>query len=154
MPLFRLVVTAALLAGCSLAPPPRTWTDPPASPLAVPIAVRTTGGLRGHVEFALARHPVRLVAQDADADLVVNGELLIDGQPATTLVLFIGRSDRTIAVQLSASDHAFVSYLCGIALRDANAVADARETWSAAMENAPDTIGAALARRERSHLPA
>jgi hypothetical protein len=33
------------------------------------------------------------------------------------------------------------------------ALRDARETWTMAVDAAPETIGSALARRERSHLP-
>lgn len=55
---------------------------------------------------------------------------------------------------LAPAERAFLGYLGGVALRDAGATEDARETFSAAMEAAPGTIGEALARRERSHLPA
>lgn len=54
---------------------------------------------------------------------------------------------------LNDGERAFLGYLGGVALRDAGAVADARETFSVAMDAAPGTIGEALARRERSHLP-
>ena len=54
---------------------------------------------------------------------------------------------------LADAERAFLGYLGGVALREAGAVTDARETWSVAMEAAPETIGDALARRERSHLP-
>jgi len=56
--------------------------------------------------------------------------------------------------KLAAHDRAFVGYLGGIALLEMGARSDARHTWTMAMEAAPETIGAALARRERSHLPA
>jgi hypothetical protein len=56
--------------------------------------------------------------------------------------------------KLADHDRAFVGYLGGIALLEMGARADARETWTMAMDAAPETIGAALARRERSHLPA
>ncbi len=55
---------------------------------------------------------------------------------------------------LSDAERAFLGYLGGVALRESGAVADARETFSVAMAAAPGTIGEALARRERSHLPA
>ena len=55
---------------------------------------------------------------------------------------------------LSAAERAFLGYLGGVALREIGAVDDARATFSAAMAVAPGTIGEALARRERSHLPA
>src|SRR5438874_13155016 len=54
--------------------------------------------------------------------------------------------------ELAAHDRAFVGYLIGVAQREAGAPAVARATWTAAMEVAPESIGAALARRERSHL--
>jgi len=55
--------------------------------------------------------------------------------------------------ELAAHDRAFVGYLIGVAQREAGAPAVARATWTAAMDIAPESIGAALARRERSHLP-
>lgn len=55
---------------------------------------------------------------------------------------------------LSAAERAFLGYLFGVALREIGAVDDARATFTAAMDVAPGTIGEALARRERSHLPA
>jgi tetratricopeptide (TPR) repeat protein len=56
--------------------------------------------------------------------------------------------------KLAAHDRAFVGYLGGIALLEMGARSDARETWTMAIDAAPETIGGALARRERSHLPA
>lgn len=53
----------------------------------------------------------------------------------------------------SAAERAFLGYLGGVALREAGAVDDARATFGAALEFAPGSIGEALARRERSHLP-
>ncbi len=55
--------------------------------------------------------------------------------------------------ELAAHDRAFIGYLGGIALREAESIDDARATFTMAMDAAPDSIGAALARRERSHLP-
>jgi tetratricopeptide (TPR) repeat protein len=57
------------------------------------------------------------------------------------------------AAALAEHDRAFIGYLGGIALRESGATEDAREAWTAAMATAPESIGAALARRERSHLP-
>lgn len=54
---------------------------------------------------------------------------------------------------LEPDERAFLGYLGGIALRDLGALEDARATFTLAMEAAPDTIGEALARRERSHMP-
>ncbi len=56
------------------------------------------------------------------------------------------------SAELAPHDRAFIGYLGGIALREAAAAEDARATWTMAMEAAPESIGAALARRERSHL--
>ena len=56
------------------------------------------------------------------------------------------------SVLLAPDERAFLGYLGGVALRDLGAVEDARATFTLAMAAAPDTIGEALARRERSHL--
>ena len=58
------------------------------------------------------------------------------------------------SAELMPHERAFIGYLLGIALREADLLDDARETWTMAVDAAPDTIGSALARRERSHLPA
>jgi len=57
------------------------------------------------------------------------------------------------AGDLASHDRAFIGYLGGVALREAGAPEDARTTWTMALDAAPESIGAALARRERSHLP-
>ncbi len=56
-------------------------------------------------------------------------------------------------VLLAADERAFLGYLGGVALRELGAIDDARATFTLAMEAAPDTIGEALARRERTHMP-
>ena len=56
------------------------------------------------------------------------------------------------ATKLRAGDRAFLGYLGGIALREAGLVDDALATFALAMEASPDSIGAALARRERANL--
>jgi tetratricopeptide (TPR) repeat protein len=56
-------------------------------------------------------------------------------------------------VLLAADERAFLGYLGGVALRELGAFEDARATFTLAMEAAPETIGEALARRERTHLP-
>ena len=61
---------------------------------------------------------------------------------------------QTRASELAPHDRAFIGYLGGVALREAGAPDDARATWTMALETAPESIGGALARRERSHLPA
>ena len=58
------------------------------------------------------------------------------------------------SAELMPHERAFIGYLLGIALREADLPDDARETWTMAVDAAPVTIGSALARRERSHLPA
>ncbi len=50
-------------------------------------------------------------------------------------------------------DRAFIGYLGGVALRELGRAADARATFTEAMAAGPGTIGEALARRERSHIP-
>jgi len=73
------------------------------------------------------------------------------GDPAAMRAELRAAEERLGAV--SDPERAFLGYLGGVALREAGAVDDARTTFSAAMDIAPGTIGEALARRERSHLP-
>ncbi|HEY8861443.1 MAG TPA: hypothetical protein VIN37_05035 [Candidatus Limnocylindria bacterium] len=54
---------------------------------------------------------------------------------------------------LGDDERAFLGYLGGVALRELGALDDARTTFTLAMATAPDTIGEALARRERTHMP-
>ena len=56
------------------------------------------------------------------------------------------------ARKLRAPDRAFLGYLGGVALREAGLVDDARATFALAMDASPESIGAALARRERANL--
>lgn len=51
------------------------------------------------------------------------------------------------------ADAAFLGYLAGVALREIGEIDEARREFSAAVERSPDSIGGALARRERAHLP-
>lgn len=53
----------------------------------------------------------------------------------------------------TAHDAAFLRYLAGVALREAGDIEEARREFSAAVERSPESIGGALARRERAHLP-
>jgi hypothetical protein len=55
-------------------------------------------------------------------------------------------------ILLEPDERAFVGYLGGVALRELGAIDDARATFTLAMGSAPETIGEALARRERAHL--
>jgi tetratricopeptide (TPR) repeat protein len=57
------------------------------------------------------------------------------------------------APKLRAGDRAFLGYLGGVALREAGLVDDSRATFALAMDASPESIGAALARRERANLP-
>jgi tetratricopeptide (TPR) repeat protein len=56
------------------------------------------------------------------------------------------------APKLRAGDRAFLGYLGGVALREAGLLDDARATFTLAMDASPDSIGAALARRERANM--
>jgi hypothetical protein len=62
------------------------------------------------------------------------------------------RAAESGAPKLRAGDRAFLGYLGGIALREAGLIDDARATFGLAMEASPESIGAALARRERANL--
>ena len=50
------------------------------------------------------------------------------------------------------SDAAFLGYLAGVALRDAGDLDEARREFTEAESRAPESIGGALARRERANL--
>ncbi|HKY52112.1 MAG TPA: hypothetical protein VJP45_12725 [Candidatus Limnocylindria bacterium] len=52
----------------------------------------------------------------------------------------------------TAHDAAFLGYLAGVALREAGDVDAARREFGDAIERAPESIGGALARRERANL--
>ena len=56
------------------------------------------------------------------------------------------------SARLRAPDRAFLGYLCAIALRDAGLRDEARAAFSLAAEQSPESIGAALALRERAAL--
>jgi thioredoxin-like negative regulator of GroEL len=56
------------------------------------------------------------------------------------------------ALTLRAHDRAFLGYLGGVALREAGLADDARATFALAIDASPESIGAALARRERANL--
>jgi hypothetical protein len=62
------------------------------------------------------------------------------------------RAAESNAPKLRAGDRAFLGYLGGVALREAALIDDARATFALAMDASPDSIGAALARRERANL--
>lgn len=58
------------------------------------------------------------------------------------------------AGKLRPADRAFLSYLGGVALREAGLSGDALATFAQAIESDPASIGAALARREHANLTA
>jgi hypothetical protein len=60
------------------------------------------------------------------------------------------RSAEAGVARLRPGDRAFLGYLGGVALREAGLVEDARATFGLAMDASPESIGAALARRERA----
>jgi hypothetical protein len=49
-------------------------------------------------------------------------------------------------------DAAFLRYLAGVALRETGDIDGARREFSVAVDRSPDSIGGALARRERANL--
>lgn len=50
------------------------------------------------------------------------------------------------------NDGAFLGYLAGVALRDAGDLDEARREFTGAVDRAPESIGGALARRERANM--
>lgn len=56
------------------------------------------------------------------------------------------------APKLRPGDRAFLGYLGGVALREAGLVEDARATFTLAIDASPESIGAALALRERANM--
>ena len=62
------------------------------------------------------------------------------------------RSAEGGSAKLRPGDRAFLGYLGGVALREAGLIDDARATFGFAMDASPESIGAALARRERANL--
>jgi tetratricopeptide (TPR) repeat protein len=109
---------------------------------------------RGRVmaeEIALDRSLRSTAAGDAMADVLEAIAAAGAGQTGRARNALDRASTRR--EELAGHDRAFVGYLGGIALLEMGARRDARETWTTAMDAAPETIGAALARRERSHLP-
>ena len=73
------------------------------------------------------------------------------GDAATVRARLREAEDRYVL--LAPEERAFLGYLGGVALRALGAIDDARATFTLAMAAAPDTIGEALARRERAHIP-
>ncbi len=107
----------------------------------------------------------RALADDFAGDTVVRATASGDAMAAALSAIAAARDGditrmravlahaQSRSAQLAQHDRAFIGYLGGIALREAGATEDARATWTVAIEAAPECIGAALARRERSHLP-
>jgi len=139
-------------------------------------ARRSAANLPEHVDVRLALAWAELVALGGDAD---RGALIVaatatDPELARSVervamhqaleAIVAGRSrDRDgvraklrqaqkAAPKLRAGDRAFLGYLGGVALREAGLVEDARATFALALDASPESIGAALARRERANL--
>ena len=112
------------------------------------------------------REKGRALADDLQSDTQLRATAAGDAMASVLQAIAAARSgdttraraalDRAKArrAELAAHDGAFIGYLAGVALLEMGAIADARATWTTAIEAAPETIGSALARRERSHLPA
>jgi hypothetical protein len=139
-------------------------------------ARRSAGLLPDHIDVRLALAWAELVALGGAADrgaaLVV--ETAADPELARSIervamhhaleAIVAGRSRDRDGVRaklreaeqsgpkLRAGDRAFLGYLGGVALRESGLVDDARATFTLAMEASPESIGAALARRERANL--
>jgi hypothetical protein len=94
----------------------------------------------------LARSPER-VAMHRALDAIVSGRS--GDRDAVRAKLSAAEAG---ALKLRDGDRAFLGYLGGIALREANLIDDARATFALAMDASPESIGAALARRERANL--
>jgi hypothetical protein len=139
-------------------------------------ARRSAALLPGHVDVRLALAWAELVALGGDPDkgAALVAETATDPELARSVervamhhaleAIVAGRSrDRDgvrtklreaeiLAPKLRAGDRSFLGYLGGVALREAGLVDDARTTFALAMDAAPESIGAALARRERANL--
>jgi hypothetical protein len=104
---------------------------------------------------------VAQLAADAEVRETASGDAMVHALQAivaarvgdpTAMREALGRAQAR-SEELAPHDRAFIGYLGGVALREAGAPEDARNTWTMALDAAPESIGAALARRERSHLP-
>ena len=112
------------------------------------------GGDRDH-GAVLAAQLVRDVEQAPNATVVAM-------TAAVAAIADARRGDRAgMAAKLEAmrranptrNDAAFLGYLAGVALREAGEIAEARREFTAAVDGSPESLGGALARRERAHLP-
>jgi hypothetical protein len=139
-------------------------------------ARRTAALLPAHVDvrLALAWAELAAVGGDADRGAALVAEIARDPELARSAervamlraleAIVAGRSrDRDDvraklraaeldAPKLRPGDRAFLGYLGGVALREAGLVDEARATFALAMEASPESIGGALARRERTNL--
>ena len=113
-----------------------------------------SGGDREH-GAALARELVRDVENSPNATVAAM-------TAAVAAIADAQRGDRAgMLAKLEAmrratptnNDAAFMGYLAGVALREVGDIEEARREFSAAVERSPESIGGALARRERAHLP-
>ena len=124
-------------------------------------------------KLALAWSELAANGGDRERGTLLAGELVrdVDAVPNATVAAMTAavaaiadarRGDRSgVRAKLAAMrravptphDAAFLGYLAGVALREAGDIEEARSEFSAAIERSPESIGGALARRERAHLP-
>jgi tetratricopeptide (TPR) repeat protein len=139
-------------------------------------ARRAAASLPDHIDVRLALAWAELVALGGDREegarmvehlgsdtqLAMSRER-VAMQHALAAIVAARAGDRAAAVarlreaerdapRLRAPDRAFLAYLGGIALREAGAIDDARATFALAFAESPESIGAALGRRERANL--
>jgi hypothetical protein len=100
----------------------------------------------------IARHPelarsVERVAMHEALEAIVSGRA--GDRDAVRAKL---RNAEKNSAKLRPGDRAYLSYLGGVALREAGLTDDARATFALAMDASPESVGAALARRERANL--
>ena len=105
--------------------------------------------LPGDVDVRLALAWSELVALGGDRQARAVAAAL-RGDPADVRAA-LAAAER-VAATVRATDRAFVGYLGAVALRESGARQDAVETFTNAIEAAPESIGGALARRERAKL--
>jgi tetratricopeptide (TPR) repeat protein len=124
-------------------------------------------------QLALAWSELAATGGDREHGAVLVGELVRDVEhtPNATVAAMTAavaaiadaqRGDRTgMQAKLDAMrradptppDAAFLGYLAGVALREVGDIDGARREFTVALERSPESIGGALARRERANLP-
>jgi tetratricopeptide (TPR) repeat protein len=115
--------------------------------------------------LALAWSDLVAAGGDRDRGIALADSLVSDVEQSENAVGAIAdarRGDRSgMSTKLEAMrrakptphDAAFLGYLAGVALREVGDIDDSRREFSAALERSPESIGGALARRERANLP-